>query len=139
MPSQQGLFTMLFCLQFLASEPASAGSIFEWKDKNGAMHFSDHAPVGLPFTEKATRPASSATGPVNETGIRKAERILLENVRRQRLEIERARQALAQQYEQRQFQCSQERTRYHEMIHRPGSAGSGDFRIQRRKMNESCD
>lgn len=139
MSSRQGTFATLFCLLLLTGEQSSAGRLFEWVDNNGATHFSDRAPLGLPFVEKTIRSASGTARPGNETGIRKAERILLKNAQRQDSEIERARQAAEQQLEERKSRCRQARTRYHETIHRPGSAGDSDFRPYRRKMNAACD
>jgi hypothetical protein len=140
MPSPRDtLYGMLCCLLLLTSEQSSAGKLFEWIDNNGAPHFSDRAPVGLPFAEKSFSSALRTPESGNEPGIREAERILLENVQRQHLEIDRAKQAVAQQVEQRKVRCKQARALYHQAIHRPGTAGSNDFRMYRQKMNEACD
>lgn len=137
--SPQGICTTLFCLLLLSCEQSCAGRLFEWVDNNGATHFSDRAPRGLPFAEKTIRSSSGTAQPGNESGIRNAERILLKNARRHDSEIARARQSAAQQFEERKSRCRQARARYHETIHRPGSAGNSDFRTHRRKMNEACD
>jgi hypothetical protein len=140
MPTRRGtLYGMLSCLLLYASEQSSAGKLFEWRDKDGTRQFSDRAPAGLPFSERSFSSISGTPGSEIEPGIRKAEHILLENARHQLLEINRERQALAQQTEQRNDRCRQARIRYHEVIHRTGTAGSSDFRTYRRKMNESCD
>jgi hypothetical protein len=139
MSTNQGQLAMLFGLLLLASEQASAGRLFEWVDRDGTTHFSDRPPVGVPFAEKTVRPASGAARPGNETGIRKAERMLLKNADHQNMELERAKRVAAMLVEQRKSRCSQARTRYQEAIHRPGSAGGGDYKAYRRKMKEVCD
>lgn len=139
MSSRQGTLSTLLGLLLMAGGQTSAGRLFEWVDHNGATHFSDHAPPGLPFAEKTIRPASGSASPGNEVGIREAERILLKNSQQQDSEVERARQAAAQQLEERKSRCRQARKRYHETIHQPGSAGVSDFRTPRRKMIEACD
>jgi hypothetical protein len=139
MSSLQGLLATLFCLVLLVCEQSSAGKLFEWVDSNGTTHFSDRAPIGLPFAEKTARSTSGAARPGNEAGIRKAERALLKNAQRQIADIERAKQAAAQQVEQRKSRCRQARSRYQEVIHRPRSAGGGDYKVYRRMMKEVCD
>jgi hypothetical protein len=139
MSPHQGPRATLFCLLLLVCEQSSAGKLFEWVDSNGTTHFSDRAPVGLPFAEKTARSTSGAAQPGYEAGIRKAERALLNNAQRQISEIERAKQAAAQQVEQRKSRCRQARSRYQEAIHRPRSAGSGDYKAYRLKMKEVCD
>lgn len=131
---------LLPCLVLLlTSEQSLAGRMFEWVDQNGTTHFSDRAPAGQPSREKTVRPASGAALPGFETGIRDAERDLLENARRKDAVIKRARQAAARQLEQRQSRCRQARSRYRETTHRPGKKGGGDYKTLRRKMNKACD
>lgn len=129
----------LFCSLLVAGEQSFAGKLFEWVDKNGAAHYSDCAPVGRPFAEITVRPASGTGQPGNETGIRRAERALLKKTRHKDTEIKRTRQAAAQQIEQGKSRCRQARSRYHDAIHQPGSAGDSDFRALRRKMKDACD
>lgn len=129
----------LLCSLLVAGEHTFAGKLFEWVDRNGAAHYSDRAPVGLPFAEITVRPASGTGQPGNETGIRKAERALLQKARHKDMEIERSRQAAARQIEQDTSRCRQARSRYHDAIHQPGSAGDSDFRALRRKMKDACD
>lgn len=139
MSSHQGRLATLLCLLLLVCEQSSAGKLFEWVDSNGTTNFSDRAPVGLPFTEKTARSASGAVRPGNETGIRKAERTMLKNAQRQDSEIETAKQAAVLLVEQRKSRCRQARSHYLEAIHRPRSAGGGDYKAHRRKMKEACD
>lgn len=138
MSLHQGPRAAWLCLLLICGK-SSAGKLFEWVDSSGATHFSDHAPVGLPFTEKTARPAAGTARTDNETGIRKAEQALLLNAQHRDLEIEHARQASAHQTEQRKSRCRQARTRYQEAIHRPGSVGRGDHKAFRRRMKEVCD
>ena len=130
---------LLPCLLFLAIGQAPAGRLFEWVDSNGATHFSDRAPAGLPFVEKSVRPASGTAAPGFETGIRDAERDLLKDARRQDDAIKQARKAAAKQLEQRKSRCRQTRTRYHEATHQPGTRGGGDYKSLRREMKQACD
>jgi len=139
MSFRQGTFATLIGLLLLTGKQSTAGKLFEWVDNNGVEHFSDRAPLGLPFAEKTIRSASGSEPSGNETGIRRAERLLLKDAQRQDSEIERARQAAAQKLEEHKTRCRQARIRYHETIHRPGSAVESDFRTYRRKMNEACD
>jgi hypothetical protein len=63
----------------------------------------------------------------------------LKNAQRQISEIERAKLAAARRVEQRKSRCRQARSRYQDAIHRPRSAGGGDYKAYRRKMKEVCD
>jgi hypothetical protein len=128
----------LLCLLLVCGK-SSAGNLFEWVDSSGTTHFSDRAPIGLPFSEKTASPATRTARTDNEAGIRKAERALLQNAQRHDLEIEHARQAAALRTEQHKSRCRQARSRYQEAIHRPGSAGRGDYKAFRNRMKEVCD
>lgn len=139
MSSHQASLATLFCLLLLAGEQSSAGKLFEWVDSNGTTHFSDRAPVRLPFAEKTVRSSSGTARPGIEAGIRKAERALLKNAHREVYEIDRAKQAAALQVEQRKSRCRQARNSFQEAIHRPRSAGGSDYKTYRRKMKEVCD
>jgi hypothetical protein len=137
MPSKTDVLTILICLQLPNCERALAGRLFEWVDNDGTRHFSDRAPAGLPYREKTVMPASGGAQPGFETGIRDAEHALLEKVQRENSAIERARQAAAEQFEQRKSDCRQARSNYHQAIHRPGTR-NGDYKSLRQKMNKAC-
>lgn len=138
MHAKTGALTILFCLLLPAGEHALAGRLFVWVDEDGARHYSDRAPAGVPYRETTVRPASGGAQPGFETGIRDAEHDLLKEARRENAEIQNARQAAARRFEQRKSDCRQARTRYHRETHRPGSKGI-DYKAFLQKMNRACD
>jgi len=129
---------MLLCLLSLAGERALAGRLFVWVDNDGAKHYSDRAPTGLPYRQTTVRPASGGARPGFETGIRESEYDLLKEAQREISKIEDVRQAAAKQREQRKSNCRQARIRYHEVTHLPGARG-GDYKSFLKKMNRACE
>jgi hypothetical protein len=129
---------MLLCLLQLTGGRALAGRLFVWVDSDGAKHYSDRAPAGLPYRETTVRPASGGARPGFETGIRESEYDLLKEAQREISKIEDVRQAAVKQLEQRKSNCRQARIRYHEATHLPGARG-GDYKSFLQKMNRACD
>ena len=129
---------MLLCLLPLAGGQALAGRLFVWMDNDAAKHYSDRAPIGLPYREIIVRPASGDARPGFETGIRESEYDLLKEAQREISKIDDVRQAAAKQREQHKSDCRQARIRYHEASHLPGARGS-DYKSFLQKMNRACD
>lgn len=138
MHTKTGALIILLCLLSLAGDRVLAGRLFVWVDNDGAKHYSDRAPAGVPYRETTVRPASGGGRPGIETGIRDAEHDLLKEAQRKNSEIENARLAAAKKHEQRKSNCRQARNRYHQEIHQPG-ANSKDYKSFLQKMNQACD
>jgi len=129
---------MLLCM-LLCCGHAAAGKLYEWIDRDGTTHFSDQAPLAIPYTEKKVRPASGSASSGKTSGIRAAERRLLEKIELRQTKLKQSRQAAVTEYEKHRKRCRQAQARYRDTARLPRSAGGGKYKSLLNAMNQTCD
>ena len=129
----------LLVLAFSREPPAE--ELYKWRDEDGQLHFSDHAPPGAAAnnTEKLDVRSSSGRGEQETaTSLRAGERRLLEAARQREDKILQARRRSVSKYRAEQSRCRAARDRYDRAKRKPGAADSHYVRNYHRKVMELC-
>ena len=128
----------LVLLVLAGADKIHALEVYRWTDEGGQVHYSDRARQGRNAESVDVTPASGNAAPYQASGLRAAERRLLELAGRREKALRQSRRHSVSKYAAGKSRCAAARGRYDRAKIKPGAARSLQVKKFYAMMRELC-